>query len=334
MRKLGLASLLFFCFANGIFAQSDADVKSAKSTASSIGSSFGAYQKFIDSDSTHWCKGGDFNLSFKATSLMNWIAGGEDQVSVAPILNLYGNYKKGNLTWENYLTLGLGFSQNGERRGVKSDDRLYYTSKVGRNISKTWAYTALVAARTQMMPGYQYQNNEIIAKTSDFLAPMQLYLSLGVDYKPKDWISVVLSPVMGRAIWARSDSLTVLSTAGLTKTITHEDGTSEILKKRSRYEFGGGAAINLQGHLFKDKLSYSSQLELFSNYVENPQNIDVFWTLASKILLLRYVGLDLRMDLKYDDDQKTIIKTEFGDEQHGAKIQFRWYMGLGFLYKF
>ena len=331
---------IIFCFGVIIFlffgaeikgqerAQSDAAIRQAKSTASGASGAFKAYQKFIDNDSVHWLCGGDASLSFAATTFTNWIAGGEDQIGVRPTVNLFANYKKGKRTFENYAVLAYGLLKTGERKAVKNEDRLHYTSKLGQQISPKWAYTGAFLARTQMAPGYSYSGDQITAKLSDFLAPINMYLSVGVDYMPTKNISFMLSPVMGRATFVRSDSSTVIISAGMMKT----DELGNLIPRKSRYEFGGGALIKFNGNLFKNKVSYNSQLELFSNYMDKPQNIEVFWTFNTKILIYKNITADWQLLLKYDDNQKR-IDPETGNLR-GAKVQIRYLTGIGLSYQF
>jgi len=313
-------------------AQSDAAIKQAKSTASGASGAFKSYQKFIDNDSVHWLFGGDASLSFAATSFTNWIAGGEDQIGVRPTINLFANYKKGKRTFENYAVLSYGLLKTGERKAVKNEDRLHYTSKLGQQISPKWAYTGAFLARTQFAPGYKYKGEEIEAKLSDFLAPINLYLSVGVDYMPNKNISCMISPVMGRATYVRSDSATVIRAAGMMITKTDVDGKKYEEKRKSRYDIGGGALVKFKGNLFKDRVTYNSQVELFSNYLDKPGEIEVFWTFQTNILVYKNITANWQLELKYDPNQTT--KDEETGLLRGPKVQTKYFTGIGLFYQF
>ena len=324
--------LFFSTESKGQKAQSDAAIKQAKATASTASGAFKAYQKFVDNDSVHWLWGGDAALSFAATSLIHWVAGGEDQLAIRPAVNLFANYKKGKRTFENYAILAYGFLKTGERKAVKNDDRLHLVSKLGHQISPKWAYTSAFLARTQFAPGYSYSGEKITAKVSDFLAPLNLYLSVGIDYMPTKNVSFMLSPLAGRATFVRSDSSTVVIASGMMTEKIDENGKKVQVPRKSRYEYGGGALIKFNGNLFKNKVTYSSQLELFSNYVENPQNIETLWLFDTKILLYKNITASWQLQLKYDDNQKT-LDTASG-ELRGAKVQTKYFTGIGLFYQF
>jgi len=327
----GIFCFLFFHVEIKGQAQSK-DIKDARSTANAATGAFKAYQKFVDNDSVNWLKGGDASLSFAATSLTNWVAGGEDQIAVRPAINLFANYKKGKRTFENYAVLAYGILKTGERKAVKNDDRLHFTSKLGHQISPKLAYTSAFLARTQFAPGYKYSGDKITAKVSDFIAPLNMYLSVGIDYMPSKNVSLMLSPIMGRATFVRSDSSTVFIAAGMMAEKTDENGKKIQIPLRSRYEYGGGALLKFNGNLFKNKVTYSSQLELFSNYAEKPQNIEIFWLFDTKILLYKNITASWQLQLKYDDNQKT--KDETTGELRGAVVQTKYFVGLGLFYQF
>ena len=301
------------------YSQTDASIKAAKKTVTDAKT----VSKFIDNDSVHWLFGGDAALSFKATS----ISGGEDQIAMSPIVNMFLNYKKNKLTFENYLTVAYGFLKTGERKAVKSDDRLNYISKAGYMILPKLYYTAALVTRTQFTPGYKADTIRI----SDFMAPAYMFVSIGLDYRPNKSFSMVLSPVMGKTTIVNSGDMTVLSNAGMVTVEKDETGKEIKVPHRSRHEFGGGALLSLNGNLFKNKVTYNSQVDLFSNYMQKPENIDIYWTLQTKIFLYKNISADIRLDLKYDDDQKSI-----GDDGTlgGPKIQVKNFLGLGLFYQF
>jgi hypothetical protein len=99
-----------------------------------------------------------------------------------------------------------------------------------------------------------------------------------------------------------------------------------------RYEFGGFIKIAYHGKLTKD-LSLDTKLELFSNYGENPQNIDVNWEMMAAVKISKWFSVNMKNQLVYDDDVKTRVNAD-GKVLEGAKIQFHEILGVGFTMKF
>ena len=129
----------------------------------------------------------------------------------------------------------------------------------------------------------------------------------------------------------RSDNDVVLKSAGLSQDLI-DDG------KKARYEFGGGIVFNLNGSYFSKKVTYTSQLELFSNYFDKPQNVDIVWDFQFRIALTKYVSAGVRINMIYYDNQKTFSKEWIDGElktvQHGAKLQVKEYFEIGLFYAF
>ncbi|MEL6669490.1 MAG: hypothetical protein AAFP08_11015, partial [Bacteroidota bacterium] len=51
-----------------------------------------------------------------------------------------------------------------------------------------------------------------------------------------------------------------------------------------------------------EKGSFTSNLQLYSNYLRNPQNIDVDWNSSLNYELLKNLNLTLLLNVFYDDD--------------------------------
>ena len=310
---------IMLTFSLSVQAQDDkAAIKGAASTASK-----GLGSRKLPDDSLKWKKGGDISLNFSQTHLDNWSAGGENSISFSSSSNLFANYKKDKMIWENYAFLAYGILKTGDRKAVKNSDQFNVGSRVGYQLSKDWYYTAALLGKTQFAPGYISDT----IKISDFFAPAYLFVSLGLDYKPSPNFSISFAPAMGKATFVRSDSLIILTSAG----IPQKDIDNG---KKSRYEFGGGIVFNLSGNYFQKKVSYSSQLELFSNYIEKPQNVDVIWDFQFRIALTKHVSAGVRLNMIYDDDQKT-SKIEDGIVvQKGPALQMKEYFEIGLYYAF
>ncbi len=134
---------------------------------------------------TTWKKGGLIAINFNQTSLTNWAAGGQNSLALSGIANFFTKYKNNKSQWDTNLDLAYGMVKLDDGDAQKNDDRIEFNSKYGYDAYKSiWFYTALVNAKTQFAPGYNYPNDSV--KISDFAAPAYVLFSLGMDYKP--WI--------------------------------------------------------------------------------------------------------------------------------------------------
>lgn len=271
----------------------------------------------------HWKTSGLAALNFNQLSLTNWAAGGTSSLSGTALFNFSANYTKDKNAWENTLNLTYGqLKRNGEKP-VKSDDKIEYASKFGRKATNTFFYTLLFGFRSQFAPGYKSpQDKEII---SNFLAPAYINLAVGMDYKPAEGFSFYLSPVSGRITIVNDDSLSAKGAFGV------EPG------KKTRYEFGGyfKAAINRN---IMENVNLQTSVDLFSNYIKNPENVDVNWQILLGMKINKYLSANISSQLIYDDDIK-IGKDENNDgtiapSEKKPRIQFKEAFAVGLAYKF
>ena len=327
MKRIFYLFTIFCVISMSAQAQTDKEaIKGAAATASQ-----GVGGRKLPPDSLVWKKGGDISLNFSQTHLENWSAGGEPSMAFSGSSNLYANYKKDKMIWENYAFMAYGMLKAGDRKAVKNSDQLNIGSRVGYQMAKNWYYSAAMLGKTQFATGYKYTSADTIYN-SNFLAPAYLFLSLGLDYKPSSNFSVSFSPAMGKATFVRSNDTIVIVSAGIAKHDLIDNG------RKSRYEFGAGIVFNLNGSFFEKTVTYSSQLELFSNYFDKPQNIDIVWDFQFRVALTKHVSAGLRLNMIYYDNQKTFVKEmKNGIEQmveHGAKLQVKEYFEIGLFYAF
>ena len=312
-----------------MYAQADRDaIRSAASTANT---GVGRDAKKLP-DTVAWKKGGDVSLNFAQTHLSNWAAGGEKSLSMSSSANLFANYKMDKVIWENYAFMAYGIVKSGDRKAVKNADQINMGSRLGYQMAKDWYYTAAFLGKTQFAPGYSYSATDTI-RISNFLAPAYLYLSLGLDYKPSSRIFISFAPAMGKATFVHSDVPVILVSSGIPQDLI-DDG------KKARYEFGGGIVFNLNGGYFSNRVTYSSQLELFTNYFDSPiRHTDIIWDFQFRVALTKFVASTVRLNMRYNDSQKTIKSKTQPDgttipEVRGAQLQVKEYFEIGLFYAF
>ncbi len=270
-----------------------------------------------------WHNDGVFSLNMSQSSFTNWAAGGQNSVAINGLINLAANYKTDKSAWDNALNIGYGkMLQKGSDIGwVKTDDRIDFQSKYGRKASEKWFYSGLMSFKTQMTPGYNYPNTD--DKISDLLAPGYLLFSVGMDYKPRPELSVFLSPLTSKNTIVADDYLSSIGAFGV------DPG------KKFRSELGAYANIAYKKDEIVKNVNFLTKLDLFSNYLHNPQNIDISWEALIVMKVNKFISATVNTHLLYDDD--ILIKvgegTE-GDAIMGKRMQFKEVIGVGLTYKF
>lgn len=258
----------------------------------------------------YWKKGGFASLQFNQVSLTNWAAGGENAISTTAFLNLFANYKKEKVVWDNSLDLGYGTLKNEGKKPRKNEDKIDFLSKFGHQAFGKFYYSALLNYRTQFTDGFNYPNDSI--PTSTFMAPGYLSISLGMDYKPNEFFSLFFSPASGKFTFVLDD------------TLSHKGAYGVDPDKKVRSEFGAQLNAKFQKDIFKN-VNLMSKLMLFNNYTDkdkaNRKNIDVNWEVMINIKANKYLTTSIFTNLIYDQNMV-------------AKTQFKEVFGIGLSYKF
>lgn len=264
-----------------------------------------------------WKFNGLTSINFSQVSLTNWSAGGENSYAFNGLLNLGANYSKAKNDWANTLEIGYGVQKQGDQDLRKTDDYIDFVSKYGRKVSKSFFISAMLNFKTQMNEGKKYETDTSYV-ISEFLAPGYLQGALGMEYKPNETFYVVISPVAGKLTMVLDDTLSARGSFGV------DPG------EKTRLELGGSASVGVKQEILKNVI-LSSTLGLFSNYLENAQNIDVDWKVMINMKINDYLSANLNTHLIYDDDIKT---SDDNGNPRGAKVQFKEVFGVGLTYKF
>jgi len=271
----------------------------------------------------YWKKGGVLSLNMAQSSFTNWAAGGQNSIALNGLVNLSANYKKGKSSWDNNLDLGYGKMQQktGGLGWVKTDDKIDLLSKYGQQASKFWYYSVLFNFKTQMAPAYNYPNTT--DKISDLFSPAYMLFSLGMDYKPSPVFSTFLSPLTLKTTIVNDATLSDAGAFGV------EPG------KKFRAEMGAYINILFKKEEIIKNINFQSKLDFFSNYLHNPQNVDISWENLLVLKVNKFISATITTHLLYDDD--ILIKVGEGPEGEaifGKRIQFKEVIGVGFTYKF
>jgi hypothetical protein len=284
---------------------------------------------------TSWKITGFFGVNASQTALSNWQGGGQDNIALNTILNVEADYKKDKHAWTNKLDAQYGVMKPGEGVGFRKNiDQLFALSKYEVNaFGKNWFYATQVDYRTQFAPGYNYLNDAPVKPAvSDMNSPGYLQLAVGLDYKPADYFSITFAPAAGKATYVNRQYLADAGAYGVDKAVTDANGNIITHGKRSRYEFGGRVIIKFKKDIIKN-VNLDSYLDLFSNYMHNPGNIDVVFNNLLTIKVNKYFSVNVISQMIYDDD---IIIKRITDQgvTAGPRLQLLTTIAVGFGIKF
>ncbi|MDA3882452.1 MAG: DUF3078 domain-containing protein [Bacteroidales bacterium] len=288
-----------------------------------------------------WKTGGVMSLSFAQTSLTNWASGGENSLSINGIFSVFAQYKDGKNVWDNSLDMGYGLlgTGDGELEYKKTDDKIDFLSKYGRQAHKNFYYAALLNCKTQMTNGYDY-SLESDLPISTYLAPAYITTALGMDYKPDSYLSVFFAPVTSRITVVTLERLANAGSFGVEPAVYDSLGVMIEEGEKYRSEVGGYIRVIYSRKDFEKEwlqnVSLTSKIDLFSNYLNSPENIDINWENQLVFKLNQYLHVTFNTQLIYDDDI-LIGKDTNGDgenDERFPRLQFKQILGVGFSFSF
>jgi hypothetical protein len=287
---------------------------------------------------TAWKIGGLINISFGQVSLSNWAAGGENSLSLESLAFLHANYKKGDWLWKNELDLAYGFQELDASTAQKTDDRVELASNAGYKLAKSWYLSILFDFKTQFAPGYNYtvSPNPLI---SGPFSPAYFLLGTGITYNPNKDLTLYLSPATARLLVVTDQTIANAGTYGNTAAVLGADGNDSIPGKTTLFEFGAYFA-GKYSHTIMKNVTAGTELDLFSNYLNDPQDIVVNWNVLIGFKVNKYLSGSINTQLIYDNSVHlpTYITTPTGGiiagVPSGPRTQFKEVFGIGFNYLF
>jgi len=272
----------------------------------------------------YWKRGGNFNLSVQQVSLSNWAAGGASSFALNTGVNLFANYNRNNKIWDTKLTVSFGANRQADRAFPmrKTNDNFVFTSKYGRELSKSLYLSTQIDARSQLLKGYKYQrpagsDRETRDIISDLLSPGYIQSSTGLNYqkqyKNNNKFSSIISPFTGRFTIVLDDSL---SRAGAFGVVPGEN---------IRPEAGLSISSSIDTQLMTN-VRWKADLNLFSNY-EKLGNMVVNFNSTINMKVNRYVSTRIETILIYDEN--VLIKMDDGTSKQAIQLQNLINFGIG-----
>ncbi len=261
--------------------------------------------------------------------ISNWVKGGESNISTVLDITFYADYlNKPKLVSSNHFArLKYGLIASGTSDLRKNIDLLETNSKFNHKAFGKFDFSSIMLFKTQIAKGYAYPNDSV--PVSKLLNPAALTLGLGLDYKPNKETSINFSPLSYKATFV-TDTIII----DQTKFGIPED-------RKSKHEPGASFMVSNVFKPFRN-ISVTNRLQLFTNYINNPQNIDIDWEMILVANLNWFTDVRLNTHLIFDDDTKTPVLDkdknpvldDSGQPKKTARIQFKELLGFSFVFRF
>lgn len=280
-------------------------------------------------DTTIFNRVGKLNLHFSQVYLNNWAAGGQSNLSAITKLDQTFEYDRRRFGWDTEFHAAFGLLHRPDDAVfIKTDDRIEFATKVGYRLTANGFVTFMASFRSQLAPGYAMVDGlpDRGNLVSNFMSPGYSVMAAGMDYKePEKKLTVFVAPVTYKATYVHDDSLSSIGAFGV------EPG------ERSRHELGGYIKLGWNTKVVEN-VDYAVRFDLFSNYLIDPQNVDLFTDHTLTLKVNDYLSTTISATLIYDHDVTLLLEDAVLDDEgniltparNGPGLQLKEVLSVGF----
>jgi len=251
-----------------------------------------------------WKVTGLFTFLFNQSTFTNWKAGGDNTVAGNIGVNYDFNYKSGKWNWDNRIISVYGLSSIKDAGVRKTSDRFEYNSLLGLKFNKYWFFSYFLNFKTQYTRGFDYKKTPRLP-ISDFFSPAYLSFGPGMLWKRSDDITINIAPATARFTFVNNE-------------FSGKYGVDP--GENVKFALGFSLSAYLKFEIMEN-ITMQNIIALYSNYLINPQNVDLDYQAKFIIDVNKYMTVDVLFHTLIDDNAS-------------SKIQFKEIFGLGFKYIF
>ncbi len=264
-------------------------------------------EKKDDTPKDGWTRAGNISFLFNQSAFnAEWLGGGTSNIAGNLTLSYDFNYRKGDIAWDNKILADYGLTLQDDQEYVrKTNDRFEYNSVLGKQVKESnWYYSLSLNFRTQFAPGYNFgedtDGNETREEITHIFSPAYLQIGPGMLWKKNDNLKVNIAPATARFIFVDSEFTDTLEADA---DAFNEAGGYFGVDANETFRFEFGAALNgyAKFEIMKN-VSMENILNLYSNYLEDPQNVDVDYTANVVMTINKYLSTNLTFQAIYDDN--------------------------------
>lgn len=274
------------------------------------------------------------SLNASQATFRDWSAGGQNSINLSGLIDFQALYVKDKLSWRNGLNLAYGQTKIQNIPWRKTDDNIEAFSNVGYELIKDkFGLTFISTFRTQFDQGFNFPNDTTVV--SNFMAPGYLSANLGFAYSPVKSFQAIIAPLAAKFTFVNDQTLANAGAFGVEKAILDAQGNILTPGRQFRAEFGAFVKVLYNADIMKN-VSLKTRLELFSNYINNPQNIDVIGEVILNMKVNQWLTANVAINMLYDDD----INVDYDSNNDGVKnatgprLQYKQVISIGLGYTF
>ncbi len=241
-----------------------------------------------------WMTEATGQLSFAQAGFRDWQEGGVNTLALSSGIN--GKANRTSNRWEqtHEMRLAFGFVKQDTLDFRKAEDLIQFLSAFqyqGASFFERFNPTFAASLRTQFAEGFNYSEDPLDldralpAKVSAFFAPATLTQSVGLTYKPLEWLTQRLGV-------ATKETVVTIERFRVLYGVDPEDAV--------RFEAGMESFTEVDKEVFENVL-YKSKLSLFASF-NRPDKTDALWENLITMKVNRWLNVSFEFVTLYDLD--------------------------------
>ncbi|MGB5436668.1 MAG: DUF3078 domain-containing protein [Maribacter sp.] len=297
-----------------------------------------------------WTTELSLGVDFLSNVLINPAVGaGKNRLGFGAAIDIRSIFNRGRFSWDTNFSLDYAIQKAGSGRlsdsldtavpFQKNMDNLWLNSNAAYRTSyfSKYYYAADLFFSSQLTKTYEDNFLSDVTQTghpiSKFLSPAIFQFSLGFEHRPNDYWTIFLSPLSYKNIIVLDDQIAddfATDNAGEFLDGIHGnplevDENGDVIFQNYDNQLGTALRIVYENRL-SNTFGMSSNLLLFSNYLEKADHIDINFRNQMDLTIVKGLKLSLLSLLTYDHDilvQITDNSRPEGVNGLGRRVSYR-----------
>jgi len=242
----------------------------------------------------------------------NWYKGGNSSIAVLALMKGQINYQKDKISWDNMGEWRVGATTvtgDSLRSYNFTDDLFRIYTKFGYQVYKNLSVATSADFQTNFFNIWTANKPKV---KSSFLTPIKFNLTLGIDYKPVKNLSIMVSPLAYKMVYAyHGDS--VLGT----------DVTNYGIKAGHRMlnEIGSSMRVQYVWQPLRE-IALDTEFYFYTNY----HRVELDWEVNCQFIINRFLSARVTLHPRFDNTVKS--------SDSKAHLQFKELLSIGFAHRF
>ncbi len=258
--------------------------------------SVGLFAQTDSTNASNWKFKGVIGLNLNQTSFTNWAKGGDNAFAFNLAGDFNADYASDGWKFTNYLKVNWGRSRIGVDAPKVTDNEFILEDLLSRGVG--WALKPFFSntIRTQLVTGYNYDNDEPV-EVASFFDPGYVTQEIGFIYDKPEWFQTRLGLGLKHSITNKFNNA------------SDDPETTEIEK----YKFDAGIqSVTEMSFSIVENVVFNTKLSLFGRFNDLAW-WDVYWDnkFVAKINNFMNVNLDVSLVYNKDESIKTQVKEAF-----------------------